>query len=176
MTPPKKSEIPNNYFSRISRAIIESGGATPVSPTQKYATREAANADGAKFLQIVGCADIACAKQLSFSAIVNASMQIVASGQPVLIEGSFFETLASGEFHDVPLIIGDTLNELNFMPFSYFPTPVGPDGYADALSKLLQGVNCRFPKGFFEWKSRRGGFCFRETRFFVSRNNPIFYL
>lgn len=151
------------YFSSswptFSRAIIESGAATPMSSSQKFNSRKAADADGAKFLQLVSCPDLACAQNLSFDAIVNASMKIVGSGQPVLLEYSFFDTLAARSFHDVPVLIGDTLNELNFMPYSVYQTPVAPIDYAadftlqmaglgatdSQISKLLQEFPCAAP-------------------------------
>lgn len=129
------------YFPSVwplfSRAIIESGGAMPVSITDKFNTREAADADGAKFLELVSCGDLACAQNLSFAEIVNASMKVVGGGQPVLLEYSFFGTLENRSFHDVPLIIGDTLNELSFMPFSTYQAPMSPAHYPAAFSKLM---------------------------------------
>eukprot|EP01130_Rhizamoeba_saxonica_P009603 TRINITY_DN3910_c0_g1_i4.p1 TRINITY_DN3910_c0_g1~~TRINITY_DN3910_c0_g1_i4.p1 ORF type:complete len:418 (-),score=64.99 TRINITY_DN3910_c0_g1_i4:137-1390(-) len=139
----------------IYQAIIQSG-----APLLERSTRATAFNSGRSFLQRAGCTNIDCMMNKTIEQLLLANASEV---NHVLYPESvsFFKTLEKGKFHRVPLIFGNTENELKFLVYSMNQQPVPPQYYLqtikefsttgyitnnqEILSKLVETFPCKVP-------------------------------
>lgn len=90
----------------FAKAIIQSGGGCG-----RLATRDEALASGARYLDAVGCSDLACLRAAPADALLETSFDAGMVADGVLLERPALDLAADGVLDDVPLLIGSNADE-----------------------------------------------------------------
>ncbi|HET7340018.1 MAG TPA: carboxylesterase family protein, partial [Methylomirabilota bacterium] len=129
------------------KAIVESG---TYSLTQ--APLATAEAQGTAFATAIGCGDTACLRALSVAAVLAAgpTSTIFANLDGFVLTQSMLATLTSGQFNQVPVIVGSNHDEWRlFVAQTEKLTglPLSPAGYPGAIAAL--GLPPAFVMGLY---------------------------
>ena len=149
----------------FAQAIIQSGGGC-----NGFVPLESALEDGARFLERVGCADIACLRERSDDEIITIAdgsdfdASLVADG--VTLDRTAYELAAAGELPDLPVFIGSNADEATLFTLSVDePDDAELLNLASGFTDDPAALVALYPPADFESNKARYQAMFTDVRF-----------
>jgi len=157
----------------FQRAVSESGGNFGLPRTANEAgatapTLSAAEADGQRFLQALGVADIAAARTVPADKLLAVAGTAMARFWPVfdgdVIPGDQYKLYQATKFNDTPILVGTNSDEGNLFVRSSTPTAFATQ-VRNGYGKTAETVLAAYPHATDDQAARAAKDLFRDSTF-----------